>query len=54
MKDSALNQRSFSMNSEEFYRAVCPPEDRPWIPNGALPKELRVWEREAIVETRKR
>ena len=46
MKDSALNQRSFSMNSPEGHAALCPPEDRPWIPNGALPREPRMWERE--------
>ena len=36
--------RTFSLNSREFYEAVCPREDRPWIPNGALPREPR-WPR---------
>jgi hypothetical protein len=31
--------RSFSLNSPEFYEAVCPREERPWIANGALPRE---------------
>ena len=33
--------RSFSLNSREFYEAVCEPRERPWIPNGALPREPR-------------
>jgi hypothetical protein len=44
--------RSFSLNSDEAYAALCPREDRPWIPNGALPREPRVREREVIVEVR--
>jgi hypothetical protein len=32
-------QRSFSLNSPEAYEALCDPVDRPWIPNGALPRE---------------
>jgi hypothetical protein len=36
--------RTFSMNSREFYEAVCEPRERPWIPNGALPREPR-WPR---------
>jgi hypothetical protein len=31
--------RSFSLNSREFYEAVCEPRERPWIPNGALPRD---------------
>src|SRR4051812_41901437 len=31
--------RNFSLNSREFYEAVCAPRQRPWIPNGALPRE---------------
>jgi|tagenome__1003787_1003787.scaffolds.fasta_scaffold20926797_3 hypothetical protein len=49
---SAPGQRSFSLNSPEFYEAVCEPRERPWIPNGSLPREPRVWEREVIVEAR--
>jgi hypothetical protein len=37
----ALNQRSFSLNSAEAYEALCPRAERPWIPNGALPREPR-------------
>ena len=30
--------RSFSLNSREAYETVCAPEERAWIPNGALPR----------------
>ena len=33
--------RTFNLNSPEAYEALCRPEDRPWIPNGALPREPR-------------
>ena len=33
--------RTFGLNSPEFYEAVCEPRERPWIPNGALPREPR-------------
>jgi hypothetical protein len=33
--------RTFGLNSREFYEAVCEPRERPWIPNGALPREPR-------------
>jgi hypothetical protein len=46
--------RTFSLNSQEFYEAVCAPRERPWIPNGALPREPRVRDLEVIVETRRR
>ena len=36
---SDVEGRTFSLNSPEFYEAVCPREDRLWIPNGALPRE---------------
>jgi len=42
--------RTFSLNSREFYEAVCEPRERPWIPNGALPREPRTREREVIYE----
>jgi hypothetical protein len=38
---SAPNQRTFSLNSDEAYEALCPRAERPWIPNGALPREPR-------------
>jgi hypothetical protein len=47
-----MPMRTFSLNSREFHEAVCEPRERPWIPNGALPREPRVREREAIVEAR--
>ena len=40
--------RTITLNSQEFYEAVTEPRERPWIPNGALPREPRVWEREVI------
>jgi len=33
--------RTFTLNSREFYEAVCEPRERPWIPNGALATEPR-------------
>ena len=33
--------RSFSLNSRDFYEAVTEPRERPWIPNGALPRAPR-------------
>jgi hypothetical protein len=44
------NIRSFSLDSDEAYAALCRRRDRPWIPNGSLPREPRAWEREAIIE----
>jgi hypothetical protein len=49
---TAPHMRSFSLNSDEAYEALCTPRERPWIPNGALPREPRMWERPVIVETR--
>ena len=46
--------RTFSLNSDEAYEALCPPRERAWIPNGSLPREPRRWEREVIVEARAR
>ena len=31
--------RPFRLNSREFNEAVSAPEERPWMPNGALPPE---------------
>lgn len=42
--------RTFTLNSQEFYEAVRTPRERPWIPNGALPREPRVWDLPVIVE----
>jgi hypothetical protein len=50
----ARNPRSFGLNSREFYEAVREPRGRPWIPNGALPREPKAREREVIVEHRGR
>jgi len=36
--------RSFSLNSPEAYEALGGRRERPWIPNGALPREPR-WPR---------
>jgi len=47
-------QRSFSLNSQEFYEAVCAPAEQAWIPNGALPLEPQRREAAVIVEVRKR
>ncbi|WP_309660830.1 hypothetical protein [Sphingomonas sp.] len=45
-----IPMRIFSLNSREFYEAVCRPRDRAWIPNGALPRDPRPEEQEVIVE----
>ena len=50
---TAPNLRSFSLNSREAYETICAPEERPWIPNGALPREPRRWEPAVIVERTK-
>ena len=44
--------RTFTLNSPEFYEAVTDPRERPWIPNGALPREPRVRDQQVIVEPR--
>jgi hypothetical protein len=31
----------YNLNSPEAYEVLCPRDSRPWIPNGALPKEKR-------------
>ena len=50
---TAPNQRTFSLNSEEFYKAVTPPPDPSrWGPG--LPREPRVRDPEVIVEVRGR
>jgi hypothetical protein len=47
---AAPNQRSFSLNSHEAYAPLCAPGAAPWIANGALPREPRVWDLPVIVE----
>jgi hypothetical protein len=41
--------RTFSLNSDEAYAALCRRSEA-WIPNGALPREPRAWDRPVIVE----
>jgi hypothetical protein len=48
--DAENGIRTFSLNSNEAYVALCPPRERPWIPNGALPREPRSWDPEVVVE----
>ena len=48
-----MGLRTFGLNSQEFYDAVCEPRERPWIPNGSLPREPRVWDPPVIVEPRR-
>jgi hypothetical protein len=45
-----MSVRTFSLNSREAYEALCARQDRPWIANGALPREPRAQDREVIVE----
>ena len=35
--------RTFSLNSDEAYEALCTPRERAWILNGSLSREPRVW-----------
>jgi hypothetical protein len=46
--------RRFGLNSPEFYEAVTEPRERPWIPNGALPREPRPRDPDVIVEPKRR
>ena len=39
---------TFGLNSQEFYEAVTEPRERPWIPNGSLPREPMGREREVL------
>jgi hypothetical protein len=50
---AAPNMRSFALDSAEAYAALCGRAERPWIPNGALPREPRAWDRAVIVERRR-
>jgi hypothetical protein len=50
---AAPNQRSFTLNSREFHQAVSGPGDRPWIPNGALPRDPRSWSPPVMTEPRR-
>jgi hypothetical protein len=52
--EQAPNMRSFSLNSDETYEALCPRIERPWIMADSLPREPRVWNRPVIVERRRR
>ena len=45
--ERAPGVRTFSLNDPEAYEALAAPRERPWIPNGALPREPRLWERSA-------
>lgn len=54
VRPERVEGRTFTLNSREFYEAVCEPRDRPWIPNGSLGREPRERERAVIVEVRKR
>lgn len=40
--------RTFSLHSQDFYDAVTEPMERPWIPNGALPREPRCRDLEVL------
>ena len=40
--------RTFKLNSDEAYTALCAPDAEPWIRAGSLPREPRVWEREVV------
>ena len=44
-----MSMRTFSLNSAEAYEALCPRAERPWIPNGALPREPKWGRKEAPV-----
>ena len=42
--------RTFNLNDPEAYAILATPRERPWIPNGALPREPRLWEMPVVVE----
>ena len=45
--------RSFSLNSDEAYEILCGRQDRPWIPNGALPSEPPPRDLPVVVEPKR-
>lgn len=47
----APNQRTFTLNSKEFYEAVTPPPD-PWRGGPGLPREPRARDQQVIIESR--
>ena len=47
--EGGASLRSFSLNSEEAYAALCPPRD-PWVWAGGLPREPRARDLPVIVE----
>ena len=48
----APNMRSFTLDSDEAYEALCPREERPWIMNGSLPRSPRGRDLPVIIEWR--
>lgn len=42
--------RTFGLNSPEFHEFIAGPRERPWIPNGSLPREPRCRDLPVIVE----
>jgi hypothetical protein len=44
--------RTFTLNSREFYEAVCEPRERPWIPNGSLSGDPPSRPLDTIIEPR--
>ena len=50
-KPEAPNMRSFTLDSEEAYGALCPRDgEEPWIMAGSLPREPRLRYQSVIVE----
>jgi hypothetical protein len=52
-KPAAPGIRSFSLDSDEAYEALCPRVAEPWIRNGSLPRTPRMWGQKVIVERRR-
>lgn len=51
---TAPNQRSFTLNSDQAYQALCRRESEPWIKAGSLPRDPRGREGTVIVEAKHR
>jgi hypothetical protein len=51
---TAPNMRSFSLDSEEAYEALCEPRERAWTPNGSLPRDPRPLDQTVQVDVERR
>ena len=52
-RPAAPNMRSFTLDSDEAYQALCAPDEEPWIKAGSLPREPRSRNLPVVVERRR-